>query len=70
MKDDIKLIPLRENLKGNMNFVSYVNQDIGIIHFTHKYMNQFNEFYWEKYRNIMRIIFLVQMIQISIYCIC
>ena len=48
MKDDIKLIPLRENLKGNMNFVSYVNQDIGIIHFTHKYMNQFNEFYWEK----------------------
>lgn len=39
MKDDIKLIPLRENLKGNMNFVSYVNQDIGIIHFTHKYLS-------------------------------
>lgn len=33
MKDDIKLIPLRKDLKGNMNYVSYVNQDVGVIYF-------------------------------------
>ena len=37
MKDDIKLIPLRKDLKGNMNYVSYVNQDVGVIYFSHKY---------------------------------
>ena len=40
MKDDIKLIPLRKDLKGNMNYESYVNQDVGVIYFSHKYMNQ------------------------------
>ena len=48
MKDDIKLLHLIKYLKGNIIFVSFVYQDIGIIHFTHNYMNQFNEFYWEK----------------------